>query len=290
MNFNTYFRTQARICTQTSAHRYLHTHTVSSNFMNNTAERVSAGQLIYESLCFAPWGLFFPSSFLHPSYSVQFPAAFLLSLFLSLLHLSFLTHSWGVGFPQLVHISAPISLTAPASLVPFFILSLLLYLMLTSASPGWLFGFQWAKRSELILIHSCNVYHLLTFWFLDSPILILLPNHSSPFSFVLILSSYHSTFLSKTPPPPPPPPLAILLSAMLNNSILHSPSGHQKEVSQRKRESINQLTFQSLDHSLAWLGYRWPIHCTVVLYVYASMSQVNCRTCSSLCFYAWLCY
>lgn len=55
---------------------------------------------------------FFSSSFLHPSLTpcVQFPAA-LLSLSFSLLHLSFLTHSLGVRFLQLVHISAPISRT-----------------------------------------------------------------------------------------------------------------------------------------------------------------------------------
>ena len=87
----------------------------------------------------------FPPSF---SYSVQFPAAALLSLSFSLLHLSFLTHSQGVRFLQLVHISAPISrtplplflsLSLSAPLLSF-VLSLLLYLMLTSACPGWPFG------------------------------------------------------------------------------------------------------------------------------------------------------
>ena len=60
----------------------------------------------------------FFSLFISPSfsYSVQFPAA-LLSLSFSLLHLSFLTHSRGVRFLQLVHISAPISRTSlPPSL------------------------------------------------------------------------------------------------------------------------------------------------------------------------------
>lgn len=132
---------------------------------------------------------FFSLLFAPSFYSVQFPAAVLLSLFFSLLHLSFQTHSGGVRFLQLVHISAPISLTASASLDPFFILSLLLYLMLTSASRAE-GGFRWVKTSELILIHSCNVLHLLTLWFLNSPILIFLPSHSFPSSFVLILPSF----------------------------------------------------------------------------------------------------
>lgn len=77
-----------------------------------------------------------------------------------------------------------------------------------------------------------------------------------------------------TTPPPPPPPVTILVSATLNNFIMLSPCGHHREtVRGRKRESINQLTFQSLDHSLAWLEHRWPIHCTVVLCVHARTSQ-----------------
>lgn len=106
--------------------------------------------------------LLFSPSF---SFSVQFPAA-LLSLSFSLLHLSFLTHSRGVRFLQLVHISAPISRTPlPLSVcvsAPLLsLLLLLLYLMLTSACPGWPWGLQWAKRGWLILAHSCNVSHLL---------------------------------------------------------------------------------------------------------------------------------
>lgn len=77
---------------------------------------------------------FFSSSFLHPSLTpcVQFPAA-LLSLSFSLLHLSFLTHSLGVRFLQLVHISAPISRTP--LLLLFSLLSLCTPSLLHSLPP-----------------------------------------------------------------------------------------------------------------------------------------------------------
>lgn len=92
-------------------HRYMHaddilTHRVSTTFLNNSKETISAAKFIYGILCFAPRGFFsllFSPSF---SYSVLFPAA-LLSLSFTLLHLSFWTHSWGVRLLQLVHISTP---------------------------------------------------------------------------------------------------------------------------------------------------------------------------------------
>lgn len=137
------------------------THTQTHRSAFNMAGFCSPTHL-WDSL-FCSMRTFFPSSFFHPALTaLQFPAALLSSLF-SLLHLSFLAHFRGVRFLQLVHISTPISRThiSPSLHPSSSSLSLLVYLTLTFACPGWSWGLQRAQGSELILIHSCNVSLLL---------------------------------------------------------------------------------------------------------------------------------
>lgn len=125
-------------CKSFDTKQLLHKNTftqTNSDLLSWTTQKgeLSATKFIYGILCFAPRGLFFLLFSPSLSYSVQFPAA-LLSLSFSLLHLSFLTHSLGVRFLQLVHISAPISRT-PLLLLFFLSLSLCTPSLLRSLPP-----------------------------------------------------------------------------------------------------------------------------------------------------------
>lgn len=171
-------------------------------------------------------------------------------LFLSLLHFSFLTHSRGVRFLQLVHISAPISRTplppALASLLPSFAPSPppLPHADLWLSWPAMEASMSREGVSSFSLTHIMSpTYFIPNPFILSSPTLSFSSHPQFPFSFVLIVSSYLSTFLSSTttpPPPPAPPPVTSLVSATLNNFIMLSPPrGNREKEGEHKPAHIS---------------------------------------------------